>query len=71
MTNKEWHGGYQVYIHLSDEEFRLTGNTGHQFEGPQYAHSPEGPQVEIWTHSGQDPKEKETNAQTCAQAINT
>lgn len=32
---------------FSDEEYRLTGNTGHQFERPQYSHSPECPQVEL------------------------
>ena len=48
----------------------LTGNAGHQFEGPQYSDGPEGSQVEIWTHSGQDPKGNETNPQKWAQAIN-
>ena len=55
---------------MQNEEIGLTGNTGHQFEGPQYSHSPEGPQVEIWAYSGQDPKGKETNAQKWAKAIN-
>lgn len=38
--------------------FGLTGNTGHQFEGPQNSDGSQGPQVEVGAHGGEDAEER-------------
>lgn len=40
----------------------LTRNPGHQLQGPQHAHSPQRPQVEVGARSGEDPVGAEEGA---------
>lgn len=45
-----------------DVMWLLTGDSRHQFQGPQHTHRPQRPQVKVWAHRSQDPVGRATVA---------
>lgn len=64
LKNQILDSSCQLGMRAVGGDFGLTGNTGHQFEGPQHSDGSEGPQVEVGAHRGEDAEEEERE---CAQ----